>query len=126
MSMNELDVLKAACCIAGMDEDVGFQERKVMQMLASRAGVTPTSFDTMMDQALEDDDFFEGQLNLLQSNLDDAIRLLLRVAVVEGKLDPGEREVLLHFSEQIGMTSEHFEQILTATKREESRSVSLS
>ena len=126
MSLNDLEVLKAACCIAGMDEDVGFQERKVMQMLASRAGVTPSSFDTMMDQALGDDDFFEGQLNLLQSNLDDAIRLLLRVAVVEGKLDPGEREVLLHFSEQLGMTSEHFGQILTATEREGSKSVSLS
>lgn len=126
MSMNDLEVLKAACCIAGLDEDVGFKERKVLQMLALRAGVTQASFDAMMDQAVEDEEFFEGQLNLLQSNLDDAVRSLFRVAVVEGKLEPNQRDVLLNFSEKLGMTSEHFDQILTATEREGCKSVSLS
>ena len=126
MSMNDLEVLKAACCIAGMDEDVGFKERKVLQMLASRAGVTQASFDDMMDQAVEDDDFFEGQLNLLQSNVDDTIKSLFRFAVLDGKLEPREREVLLHLSENLGMTSEHFDQLLEATQRGESKSASLS
>ena len=95
-------------------------------MLALRAGVTQASFDAMMDQAVEDEEFFEGQLNPLQSNLDDAVRSLFRVAVVEGKLEPNQRDVLLNFSEKLGMTSEHFDQILTATEREGSKSVSLS
>lgn len=126
MPMNDLEVLKAACCIAGLDEDIGIKERKVLQMLAQRAGVEPASFDAMMDLAVEDDDYFEGQLDLLQSNLDDAIKSLFRVAVVEGKLGPSERVILQHFSEKLGMTGERFEQILTAAEREEVKSAQLS
>ncbi len=117
-SMNDLEVLKAACCIAGLDEDVGFKERKVLQSLAERAGVDQAAFDAMMEMAVEDDDYFEGQLNLLQSNVDDAIKSLFRVAVTDGKLGSNERVILQHFSENLGMTDERFEQILTLAKRE--------
>ena len=82
-SMNDLEVLKAACCIAGLDEDVGFKDRKVLQSLAERAGVDQAAFDAMMVMAVEDDDYFEGQLNILQSNVDDAIKSLFRFAVMD-------------------------------------------
>ena len=123
-SMNDLEVLKAACCIAGLDEDVGFKERKVLQSLAERAGVDQAAFDAMMEMAVEDDDYFEGQLNLLQSNVDDAIKSLFRVAVTDGKLGSNERGILHHFAENLGMTGERFEQILTVAKREGVKSAS--
>ncbi len=116
--MNDLEVLKAACCIAGLDEDVGFKERQVLQSLAERAGVDQAAFDAMMVMAVEDDDYFEGQLNLLQSNVDDAIKSLFRVAVTDGKLGSNERVILQHFSENLGMTDERFEEILTVATRE--------
>ena len=117
-SMNDLEVLKAACCIAGLDEDVGFKERKVLQSLAERAGVDQAAFDAMIVMAVEDDDYFEGQLNILQSNVDDAIKSLFRFAVMDGKLGSNEREILHHFAENLGMTGERFEQILTVAKRD--------
>lgn len=117
-SMNDLEVLKAACCIAGLDEDVGFKERKVFQSLAKHAGVDQASFDAMMEMAVEDDDYFEGQLNLLQSNVDDAIKSLFRFAMMDGKLRSNERMILQHFAENLGMTGERFDQILTVAKRE--------
>ena len=116
--MSDLEVLKAACCIAGLDEDVGFKERKVLQSLAERAGVDQAAFDAMMEMAVEDDDYFEGQLDLLQSNVDDVIKSLFRVAVMDGKLGSNEQVILQHFSEKLGMTGERFEQILTAAVRE--------
>jgi len=80
--------------------------------------VDQASFDAMMEMAVEDDDYFEGQLDLLQSHVDDAIKSLFRVALMDGKLGSSEQVILQHFSEKLGMTGERFEQILAAVERE--------
>ena len=60
MVMDPVEILRAACCIAGLDEHVAASERPVLDEL-SRRRVGKASLDAMVGRAKRDTDFYEQQ-----------------------------------------------------------------
>ena len=71
--MDDLEILRAACCIAGLDQEIGDQEQPYLRKLADRAGVGDTSLEAMIDQARTDPEFYEQQLLFLKRDGDKVI-----------------------------------------------------
>ncbi|MHC4948737.1 MAG: TerB family tellurite resistance protein [Planctomycetota bacterium] len=117
MGMDELEVLRAACCVAALDGDISGTELPLLRRLAERAGVGSTSLEAMMDMAREDAGFFEKQMQFLRGDPDRAIKLLFQVAAADGRVGRPERIVVRYFADRLGMTEERFEQILRAAEK---------
>ena len=117
MGMDELEILKAACCVAGLDGEISEREKQALKVLVARAGVGQASFDAMMDVAIEDDDYFKKQLDLLMGDVDQTIKMLFQIAVADGQLGTNERIVLQYFADKLEMPPERFDQILAAAER---------
>ncbi len=117
MGMDELEILKAACCVAGLDGEISEREKQALKVLVKRAGVGQASFDAMMDVAIEDDDYFKKQLDLLMGDVDQTNKMLFQIAVADGQLGTNERIVLNYFADKLEMSPERFDQILAAAER---------
>ena len=117
MGMDELEILKAACCVAGLDGEISEREKQALKVLVGRAGVGLASFEAMMDVAIEDDDYFKKQLDLLMGDVDQTIKMLFQIAVADGQLGTNERIVLQYFADKLEMPPERFDQILAAAER---------
>ncbi len=118
MSMKDLEILKAACCVAGLDGEISENERKALNVLAERAGVGRASLDAMQEMALEDPDFFDHQLGMLNEDADRAIKTLLKVAIVDGAFGTNERVILQYFADKLGLTTERTDKLIAAAERE--------
>ncbi|MCP3905253.1 MAG: hypothetical protein GY715_16630 [Planctomycetes bacterium] len=114
---DELEILKAACCVAGLDGSIDDRERDLVRALAERAGVGAVSLEAMLVQAREEPERFEEHLQFLTANKDDAMKVLFRVAVADGRLGPEERVVLDFFADRVGMEQERFDALLRAAER---------
>ena len=117
MGMDELEILKAACCVAGLDGEISEHEKQALKVLVKRVGVGQASFEAMMDVAIEDDDYFKKQLDLLMGDVDQTIKMLFQIAVADGQLGTNERIVLNYFADKLEMPPERFDQILAAAER---------
>ncbi len=117
MGMDELEILKAACCVAGLDGEISEREKQALKILVGRAGVGQASFEAMMDVSIEDDDYFKKQLDLLMGDVDQTIKMLFQIAVADGQLGTNERIVLNYFADKLEMPPERFDQILAAAER---------
>lgn len=116
--MKDLEILKAACCVAGLDGRIDDRERQTLRVLADRAGVGHASFEAMLEMAVEDEDYFTRQLDVLRDDVDRTIKTLFRIAVVDGELGENERIVIQYFADKLGMTRERIDQIVAAAERE--------
>ena len=121
MSIDELQILRAACCVAGLDGEIDEREREALKVLVDRAGVGKASFEAMLEMAIEKEDYFSQQLDFLRGDVDRTIKTLFRIAVVDGKLGDNERVVMRYFADKLGMAEPRFEQILEAAERESKR-----
>ncbi|MHC5114800.1 MAG: TerB family tellurite resistance protein [Planctomycetota bacterium] len=115
---DQLEILRAACCVAGLDQTIDDRERQLAQVLAKRAGVGAVSLRAMLDQAREEPERFDEYLQFLRANKDDAMKTLFQVAVVDGQLRPEERVVLDFFAQRIGIEPSRFDALLRAAERE--------
>ena len=113
----ELEVLRAACCIAGLDGNIDRAEIRYLRTLAERAGVGLTSLEAMVEQALENRDFYEEQFQVVASDPDRAITALFTVAIADGRLVTEERVILRHFADRIGVPGLRFEKLLRIAER---------
>ena len=118
MSYSEVEVLRAACCIAALDDEVCQKERAILEKLRQRIGVGEVSFQAMLDRARRDHSFYEEQFKILQVEPDAAIKLLVSLAAADREITLNERVVLQHFAEKLGMTQERFEQIYAAGEKQ--------
>ncbi len=118
MSMKDLEILKAACCVAGLDGEISEKERQALNVLAERAGVGRASLNAMQEMALEDSDFFDHQLGMLNEDADRAIKTLLKVAVIDGAFGTNERVILQYFADKLGLTTERTDKLIAAAERE--------
>ena len=116
--LDDLEILKAACCVAGLDGTIDDRERDLVRALAIRAGVGAVSLQAMLDQAREEPERFEQHLRFMTANKDDVMKVLFRVAVADGRLGPEERVVLDFFADRIGMAQERFDALLRAAERD--------
>ncbi len=115
--LDKVEVLRAACCIAGLDGAIGEAEMPLLQRLASEAGIGAASFKAMRDRATSDPMYFEQQFRFLRSDPDETMKTLLRVAVADGELHPNERVVLQAFAAKLGVGDERYDQLLTAAEQ---------
>lgn len=121
MSMTEVQLVRAACCIAGLDEKICEKERPLLDKIARGAGVGRVSLEAMINRARTDQDFYREQFDILKPEPDRAIRTLLKVAMADGVITQEERIILYHFAERLGVDQEKFDRLLEKAERELAR-----
>ena len=115
--LDKVEVLRAACCVAGLDGTISDNEMPILQGLATEAGVGAASFKAMRDRATTDPKYYEQQFRFLRGDPDETIKTLLRVAVADGELHPNERVVMQVFATKLGISEDRYHQLLTAAEQ---------
>lgn len=116
--MADVEALRAACCVAGLDGEIEERERKLLERLAQRAGVGSVSLRSMMETAVQDRNFYEKQFRVIRADPDRTIKTLLAVAVVDGELELEERVIIQYFADALGMTRERCDALIAAARSE--------
>ena len=108
----QVEVLRAACCIAGADGEVSQQESAILQQLADQAGVGDASLQAMVDRATSDRNFCDEQFRILKTDARETTTILLQTAVSDGKIGETEAESLKLFAKRLGVTQEIFDELI--------------
>ncbi len=114
--MQRLDLLKAACCVAGVDGK-GPPEEKIVDRLAREIGVGDASLNAMMSRAERDPDFCKDQFRILKEEPAECMGLLLQVALADGVLSDEEILVLEKLSSQLGIAPNVFDNLILEAKK---------
>ncbi|MEM8834225.1 MAG: hypothetical protein AAGD00_00260 [Planctomycetota bacterium] len=107
MSMEQVEVLRAAVCLAAKDERISEREGQILQKLREAAGVGEASFRAMVDMAREDPDYHERQLRFILGDPSRTWRVLLHVANADGQITQEEHDTLRIFAEKLGVPAEN-------------------
>lgn len=103
MSMHDVELLRGACCVAGLDQQVTPAEMELLQKLADRAGVGAASLKAMIDMARTNEAFYKQQFKFKHPDPDRVLVELMRVAIADGDLSLDERVILGTFAERLGV-----------------------
>ncbi len=117
MLMKKVEVLRAACCVAGVDGEVTEREQILIQRLADETGVGKVSLNAMIQRGQTDPSFYQEQFRILKADPDQAMQLLFMVACADGELKTQEREVLYHLAVALEMSDKRFNQWLAAAHK---------
>ena len=112
MNNETLEILKAACCVAGIDGEICDREHPLLKRMARAAGVDTDWLNTTLERALNDPLYFERQFHLLKADPEQTIRTLIEIATVDTHFSLPERIIVQHFADKIGMDRERYEAIL--------------
>lgn len=112
MPMYDLQILRAACCIAGLDGEVCERERNFLERLRDKAGVGARSFEAMLDMAKSDPRFYEDQMDIIRRDHEEAIRTLFAVATIDGDFSEKEQKILRFFAGKVGLSDEMYDRIV--------------
>lgn len=110
--LQKVDVLRAACCVAGVDGQPNEAEMGVIQKLADEVGVGQASLEAMIARGSSDPDFHHQQFRVLKQDPQESLAALIEVAKADGTLSPEEIGVLKALSEKLELSSEIFEQLI--------------
>lgn len=116
-AMESVEILRAACCVAGLDHQVSQPEQAMLQKLADHAGVGAASLRAMVARAERDPNFYKEQFRVLKGNADATITALFCVACADGDLTTAERVILQHFADTLKMDQSRFDTVLEAAER---------
>ena len=117
MVMDQVQVLRAACCIAGLDQEVCERERTVLDKIAYQIGVGEASLNAMIDRAKSDPNFYEEQFHIASLNPDPAIKTIAALAAADHEITDNERIILQHFAQKLGMDDARFEKIFASAQK---------
>lgn len=117
MPMRHVEVLRAACCVAGIDGEVCTAEHPLLKRLADHAGVGGASLQAMINRASEDPSFFQKQFDIFKTDPEETMKALFQVAIADGVLAQSERVVLQHFAEKLGLPQDRYDQLLAAAEK---------
>ena len=109
----KIDLLRAACCVAGVDGDASEAEMKVIDKLVRETGVGKASLQAMIDRSIKDHDFYKEQFRVLKANPGESITYLLQVAMADGKLTDGEIHILEKLSQNLDIPPEDFQKLIS-------------
>ena len=115
--MKNVEILRAACCVAGLDESIHDSEREMLDRLAEHAGVGQTSLNAMIDRAVNDPDFYQEQFKTIRTDPDSTMKALFCIAVADHELSTEERVILHQFATRLGMDPKRFNQLLAAAAK---------
>lgn len=104
-------LLRAACCVAGIDKEISAPEEAVIRRLASDVGVGAASLQAMMDRATSDQEFYKEQFNAF-SNPQQTMAGLLEVAVVDGQVSDAEVGVLSELASRLDVDPSVFQELV--------------
>ena len=110
--MEQVEVLRAACCIAAADGEVSSSEMKLIHRLAHSTGVGKASREAMVEQALNNPDFLESQFRFLMHDPDRAMKILLFVAAADGEVGKEEEALVRDFAKRIHLDETRLQQLL--------------
>jgi len=105
-------LLRAACCVAGIDKEISAPEEAVIRRLASDVGVGAASLQAMMDRATSDQEFYKEQFNAFKSNPQQTMAGLLEVAVVDGQVSDAEVGVLGELASRLDVDPSVFQELV--------------
>ena len=111
--MQKVEVLRAACCVAGIEGNIQECELPLLQKIAKEVGVGKASLNAMMERAKSDPDFHEEQFQILKSEPQKCMATVLQVAMCDGKVTDGETIVLKSLSEKLNVSDEVFSQLMS-------------
>ncbi len=117
MSYKQVEVLRAACCVAGLDQQICDNEKRVLETLRQQIGVGQASFDAMLDRARDDEAYYQEQFKLAMIDAEYAIKTLLTLAIADHQITRTERIILQHFAQKLGMSQDRFEQLLATAEK---------
>lgn len=107
--MKKVEILRAACCVAGIDGETTDDERRILEVLAADAGVGSASLNAMIARAESDQAFYKEQFRALKSDPQETMQLLFSVSLVDGRLGSREREVMWRLACRLDVTQEQFD-----------------
>lgn len=113
--MQRVDLLKAACCVAGAD-GVSTSEISIVDKLANDIGVGKASLDAMLARAARDPDFYREQFKILKEEPNHCMNTLMQVALADGSITENETKVLGNLANQLGMEPAVFSELLEEAK----------
>lgn len=112
LPIQRLDILRAACCVAGIDGDANEAQAAVLNRLAREVGVGKASLGAMIERAETDKTFHEEQFKVLEFEPKTTMATLLEVALADGELSSSEADVLRILAGRLKIDSAMFEQLL--------------
>lgn len=110
-AMAKVEVLRAACCIAGADGNVDENELVLLKRLAAGVGVGFASLNAMVSRAEVEKDFYKKQFEVLKTDAMATMQTLVEVAGADDKLIAEEIEMLRHFAKRLEMDADAFREV---------------
>ncbi|NIP84383.1 MAG: hypothetical protein GTO03_02025 [Planctomycetales bacterium] len=110
--MHKVEILRAACCVAGIDGQTTDRERRLLTHLATQIGVGQASLTAMIERAERDSQFCDDQFVLLKTQPEKTMKILLKVALADRQLGEDECQVLQQFAQRLGMATDRFQAVL--------------
>jgi tellurite resistance protein len=114
MPMSYVEILRAACAVAGLDGQITAREAELLRKLADQAGVGSASLNAMQDRAKRDPKFYKEMFRVLRTDADATMKVLYCVAVADHELQPEESAVLNHFAKLLGLDDKRLAQLHAA------------
>lgn len=110
--MQKVDILRAACCVAGCDGEISEHELHLIQKMAAEVGVGNASLEAMLTRAVSDPDFHREQFRVLKSDPQDSLAELFEVALADGGLNRQEIEVLRALAGKLEVPATQFDELI--------------
>lgn len=111
--LQKVDLLRAACCVAGCDSETTAAERQLIDRLAKDIGVGAASVNAMIARAQTDPEFHRLQFQVMKKDPSQTMAILLEVAMADGKLTNAEINVLRGLSSNLEVTPAVFDELLS-------------
>ncbi len=111
--MQKVDVLRAACCVAGSDGNLTDQELGLVKKLAKEVGVGQASLAAMLERSMKDENFHKEQFKILKENPKGCLATVLEVAMSDGVMSDVEQNVLRSLADNLQVPSDVFDQLMS-------------
>ncbi len=109
----QVELLRASCCIAGADGETTEGEFELLKQMAHKLGVGSASLDAMIDRAESDQEFYQQQFGILKENPLECLDYLIRVVVANGQIKESEFTVLRGLANKLDVSQGEFETRVT-------------
>ena len=110
--VEKVALLRAACCVAGIDKEITAPEEAVIRRLAADVGVGKASLQAMMDRANTDPDFYKEQFTAFKSEPQETMAGLLEVAMADGQISDAEVTVLGELANRLDIPPAVFQELV--------------
>lgn len=108
--MQQVETLRAACCVVGVDGKASEAEMRIIKSLAAEVGVGEASLTAMLERAKSDKEFYDEQFKILKTDPKETMQLMFSLALADGSFRKDEHFILQQFAERLGVSEAQFNQ----------------